>query len=382
MIKDYDNHKTTPDEEPEYTNFNFDNLIIDEDDMPALDKSRELFCEADKFNAYYGTHYTQENLEKFNDYQFHYNLEIEDAIEYIKTCHGCNEQLDIFAGEYCSGGCHNHVEELGLPCFRGADCAICNNQSLCRCCGVDKWDFESPANWPSPIYCSENCISVGNFQNDTTIPVPDFLQEVIQFNEECETAYCQYSFKKLKLYAEQMNIPTTDAVYYGQQCHCCGYFNRQRTAEAFQPYCSERCRAAIEDDGDLCYRMDHREPCLICDNSGRKYDEYSVAPNFIKPIKNKCYRCLCDFAYPPFKYYSYDCLSIHEGMSPDFDIEACHDCFCKYSKRNTQFGQNSPITDLRSHHPVISAISMFKDYQVYHLIDDQQVWTDLTQYME
>lgn len=242
MIKDYDNHKTTPDEEQEYTNFNFDYLIIDEDDMPTLESSRELFCEADKFNDYYGTHYTPENLDKFNDYQFHYNLEIEDAIVYIQTCHCCNEQLDIFAGEYCSGGCHYHVEELGLPCFRGTD-------------------------------------------------------------------------------------------------------------------------------------------CLICDNSGRKYDKNSRPPDSIKPIKNKCYRCLRDFAYPPFKYYSYDCLSIHEGMSPDLDIEACHDCFCKYSKRKTQFGQNSPITDLRSNHPVTSTISMFKEYKVYHLVDDLSVWVDLFQYM-
>ena len=36
--------------------------------MPTLESSRELFCEADKFNDLYGTHYTQENLEKFDKY--------------------------------------------------------------------------------------------------------------------------------------------------------------------------------------------------------------------------------------------------------------------------------------------------------------------------
>uniref|UniRef100_A0A6C0I8W4 Uncharacterized protein n=1 Tax=viral metagenome TaxID=1070528 RepID=A0A6C0I8W4_9ZZZZ len=364
-------------EEQENLQFTIDDLA-----MPTLESSRELFCEADKFNDLYGTHYTQENLEKFDKYHFHYNLETKDAIEYIQTCHCCDEPLDIFAGEYCSGGCHNHVEELGLPCFRGADCLICKNQTICQCCGVDRWDFESPAEWPSPMYCSDNCLSAGYFQNDNTIPVPEFLQEVTQFNEECQTAFCQYSFNKLKLYAEQMKMTTTEAVYYSQQCHCCGYFNEQRTAEAFRPYCSERCRAAIEDDGDLCHRLDHNEPCLICENSGRKYDEYSAPPDFIRPIKNKCYRCLKDFAYPPFKYWSNEYVCVYEGMNQDLSIEACHDCFCKHSKRLSQFGQNYPVRDLRSHHPVISTISALKELHVYNLIDDLQVWADLSQYLQ
>jgi len=131
--------------------FNFDNLILDELEMPSLESSRELFCdddelyvthytqedysllvddqsEANEFNVLYGTHYTQEDFEKFIIYREHYGIEVEDAIDYVQTCHCCNEQLDIFAGEYCSGGCHNHVEELGLPCFRGAECLICNRE--------------------------------------------------------------------------------------------------------------------------------------------------------------------------------------------------------------------------------------------------------------
>ena len=355
--------------------------------MPTLESSRELFCEADKFNDLYGTHYTQEHLEKFDKYQFHYSLEIEEAIEYIQTCHCCNEQLDTFAGEYCSGGCHYHVEELGLPCFRGADCLICNRETRCRCCGVDKWDdqiYDVPIDWPSPIYCSERCQSVGNFYNDKTIPVPDFLQEVTQFNEECGAEYCQYSFEKLKLYAKQMNIPVNDAAYYHPQCHCCGYFNEQRTAEDFRPYCSERCRVAIEDDGDICYHKlnDRNSYCLICDNSGRKYDEYSVPPDFIKPIKNKCYRCLGEFAYPPFKYWSNEYVCVYEGMSEDLSIQACYDCFCKYSKRLTQFGQNYPTKNLRCNNPVVSTIYCLKNLQLYNLVDDQQVWADLLQYLQ
>lgn len=110
--------------------FNLDKLIIDEE-IFVYDQDETFHqSEADEFNALYGTHYTQENLEKFTNYREHYGLEVEDAIDYIQTCHCCNEQLDIFAGEYCSGGCHNHVEELELPCFRGTDCLICNNDTF------------------------------------------------------------------------------------------------------------------------------------------------------------------------------------------------------------------------------------------------------------
>lgn len=118
--------------EEEDHSFNFDKLIIDIDEEIFVYDQDETFhqSEADEFNALYGTHYTQENLKKFTNYREHYGLEVEDAIDYVQTCHCCNEQLDIFAGEYCSGGCHNHVEELGLPCFRGAECLICNNDTF------------------------------------------------------------------------------------------------------------------------------------------------------------------------------------------------------------------------------------------------------------
>ena len=109
--------------EEEGHSFNFDEEIFVYDQDEAFDQD-----EANEFNAVYGTHYTQENLEKFIIYREHYGLEVEDAIDYVQSCHCCDEQLDIFAGEYCSGGCHNHVEELGLPCFRGVSCLICNRE--------------------------------------------------------------------------------------------------------------------------------------------------------------------------------------------------------------------------------------------------------------
>ena len=69
-------------------------------------------------------------------------------------------------------------------------------------------------------------------------------------------------------------------------------------------------------------------------------------------------------------------------MYKNLDINACHDCFCKHSKRLTQFGQNYPVEDLRGHHPLISAISALKDLQVYNLVDDQQLWGDLVEYLQ
>jgi endogenous inhibitor of DNA gyrase (YacG/DUF329 family) len=360
---------------PEYDDdpqFNFDNLIVDELEMPSLESSRELFCEADRFNALYGTHYPQEDLEKFTNYREHYGLTehngvtTEEVIEYIQTCHCCNEQLETFAGEYCSGGCHNHVEELGLPCFRGDSCLICNKESMCHCCGTDSWDGP----WLSKTFCSDRCLQVGNFHNDKTIPVPDFLQEVTQFNDEFGTAFCQYSFQKLKMYADQMNITAKDAVCYSQQCHCCGKFNEQRTAEQFRPYCSERCRAGIEDYGHDCIHTIKNGDCLICENASLDH------PYFIGVPKHPCDDCSSELTHAPFEYYVVDEIYNIESIQC-----VCNTCFCRNSNYRRRHVRSYPRKNLACHNPLVSTIDCCNELKVYNQVDDLLVWQDLCQYM-
>ena len=113
-------------EDDTVSQFNFDELIVDEENEPI---QVEDFNEVKDFNEVYGTCYNEEDLRKFNAYKDHYGLQIEYAFTYIQSCHNCGFDLNTFAGEYCSGGCHNHVEELGMPCFRGAECLICSRDS-------------------------------------------------------------------------------------------------------------------------------------------------------------------------------------------------------------------------------------------------------------
>jgi hypothetical protein len=82
------------------------------------------------FNDAQGTQFNQHQLVKFNEYKDHYGLSIDEAFDYIQSCHCCNDPLESFAGEYCCGSCFYSVEELGMPCFRGDDCLICNRPSL------------------------------------------------------------------------------------------------------------------------------------------------------------------------------------------------------------------------------------------------------------
>ena len=89
-----------------------------------------ITLELPAFNEAQGTQFNQHQLVKFNEYKDHYGLSIDEAFEYIQSCHCCDDPLQTFAGEYCCGSCFHAVEELGMPCFRGDDCLICNRPSL------------------------------------------------------------------------------------------------------------------------------------------------------------------------------------------------------------------------------------------------------------
>jgi hypothetical protein len=89
-----------------------------------------ITLELPAFNEAQGTQFNQNQLVQFNEYKDHYGLSIDEAFEYIQSCHCCDNPLQTFAGEYCCGSCFYHVEELGTPCFRGDDCLICNRPPL------------------------------------------------------------------------------------------------------------------------------------------------------------------------------------------------------------------------------------------------------------
>lgn len=89
-----------------------------------------ITLELPAFNEAQRTQFNQNQLVKFNEYKDHYGLSIDEAFEYIQSCHCCDNPLNTFAGEYCCGSCFYHVEELGMPCFRGDDCLICNRPPL------------------------------------------------------------------------------------------------------------------------------------------------------------------------------------------------------------------------------------------------------------
>ena len=89
-----------------------------------------ITLELPAFNEAQGTQFNQNQLVKFNEYKDHYGLSVDDAFQYIQSCHCCDDPLESFAGEYCCGSCFHHVEELGMPCFRGDDCLICNRPSF------------------------------------------------------------------------------------------------------------------------------------------------------------------------------------------------------------------------------------------------------------
>lgn len=247
-------------EDDTISQFNFDELIVDEED------------EHIHFNKVYGTGYNEEDLRKFNAYKDHYGLKIEDAFTYIQFCHNCGFELRTFAGEYCSGGCHNHVEELGMPCFRGANCLICSR---------------------------------GTLPNVTTLPkVTNLLNEIDEFYLEYYGRYNSLScclfiegntrkcpldnlrihnWKLMKSYAARANLSVKDVekhkyIYY---CHCCGQ-DLEYIDMKGEMYCSYECENAIETDGYMC----HFNDCLMCQDK----QVFDTAP-FLERISKFYYLC-------------------------------------------------------------------------------------------
>jgi hypothetical protein len=211
--------------------------------------------------------------------------------------------------------------------------------------------------------------------------------DLLAFNAIYKAEFSIREFQAFRKYTEATGLNYSDAFIYSGSCHCCDgsdfLFGKV--------YCSERCREAIEEHGHTCIRNSIYEDCLICDNSGRVYDDNSTPPDFLQIKAAVCTQCNVSFRYPHFDYYEYDWHyepTEEDLNNPDFDIHdignnqhVCHSCFCEKSTAKREFRDNFPINDLPCHHPVVSTVHMFKELGLYNTVDDLQVWSDLSEFI-
>jgi hypothetical protein len=61
------------------------------------------------------------------DYANRNNISIADAVDYLKTCHHCGNPDIPFASEYCNERCQDYSIDFCYPCYREADCKVCDN---------------------------------------------------------------------------------------------------------------------------------------------------------------------------------------------------------------------------------------------------------------
>lgn len=320
----------------DWVSFNKKHLIIT--GQTALPATKEMLLFADDYQFTKKDHdakyrYCFETFQKMEVYAAMTNIDLLDARSYMGFCHCCNERVSNETGAemYCSDRCKRAIEHQGCECY------YMQNMSHCKICKNVKHEG-----------------------------VPEFLQEMTEFNATEGTYFSPSAFTKLKLYSLDTGLQLTDAVEYSQKCHCCDV-----DIPVFgNLYCSERCREAIEDDGHECVRKACFKECLVCNLSGREYDENSVAPAFVELPTTPCMVCYEAFSYPAFEYketyYFY----------PAENLRVCHGCFCEHSRARN----NTPVVDHPCNHPVLYVISAFKELGVYNFVEDMQVWEDLSHF--
>ena len=319
-----------------WVNFNKKHLIITGQTAWPATKEMLLFADDYKFTQTdykIKYRYSFETFQKMELYAEMANIELLDTRAYMGFCHCCNERVSntSIVEMYCSDRCKRAIEHQGCKCY------YMENTNQCHICKNVKHEG-----------------------------VPEFLQEMTEFNLAEGTYFRPSTFAKVKLYAVDTGLQLTDAVEYSQKCHCCDI-----DIPVFgDMYCSERCRQAIEDDGCECVRKACYKECLICNLSGREYDENSVAPAFVELPTTTCMVCYEAFAYPAFEYketyYFY----------PAEILRVCHGCFCEHSRER----HNTPVVDHPCNHPVLYVISAFKELGVYNFVEDMQVWEDLSHF--
>jgi len=298
---------------PEETLFDFDSMI----DVEAFDATEEhssVVSEVVAFNQQFGVNYAEEQLKKFKKYMEHYGLETNDAIIYIQSCHGCDEQIHTFAGEYCSSGCFHRVEELGLPCFRGDNCLICNRHTVASLessfvdleCGLHGAVADASLSMPELKSSSKKPVLEDiSITTDYLKEIDDFYKTIFRNGRgyiECIEGEKDYTrgqapdlfriqnWMNLKAYSTRSNISCSDAMHYIDNCHCCGEYMKMTG----KLYCSAECETAIEKDNYCCYNnvinkkyINMPRECLICLNAGRARSK--TIPPFVERVNRFCY---------------------------------------------------------------------------------------------
>lgn len=308
--------------------------------------SEATVSEVTAFNKQYRVNYNEEQLKKFKKYMDHYGLETNDAIIYIQSCHGCDEQIHTFAGEYCSGGCFYHVEELGLPCFRGENCLICNHQMVAS--SVASSVASLFIDLESGLYVADAGLSMPELKRSSKKPVledisitTDYLKEIDDFyktifNDGRGYIYCIEGEKdytrgqvpdnfriqnwiNLKAYSAKTNMSCSDAMHYINNCHCCGEYMNM----AGNIYCSTECKTAIEKDNYCCYNnvrnkknINMPRDCLICLNAGRARS--NTIPPFVERVNRFCY--LAGYSEDNKYKYGVETFRIAEADAEKYNI--------------------------------------------------------------
>ena len=69
----------------------------------------------------------ENNKEIIEEYTIINKISVDEAIEYLKSCHYCGNTDIPFGDEYCNERCQDYAIEFCYPCFRAADCKVCDN---------------------------------------------------------------------------------------------------------------------------------------------------------------------------------------------------------------------------------------------------------------
>ena len=75
----------------------------------------------------------ENNKEIIEEYVIINKISVDEAIEYLKSCHHCGNTDIPFGDEYCNERCQDYSIEFCYPCFRAADCKVCDNYWRHRC---------------------------------------------------------------------------------------------------------------------------------------------------------------------------------------------------------------------------------------------------------
>jgi hypothetical protein len=141
----------------------------------------------EKYNGGRVSDFDEAQIEQIKEYARIENLLINDAIEYISSCHYCGNKEIKMGDNYCNKRCLELSETFWYPCFRGEDCKICSNASYQK----QEWpQFETRCYWGED--CS-NCKEYSGKEEDR------FCCECVNC-EKMMTDHEGYTFENGELY--------------------------------------------------------------------------------------------------------------------------------------------------------------------------------------